>query len=356
MIAIIHRTIPSTMLAFLKTGNINGLTKLPGISTSDADKLKYVLLNHSIAMRKNIMNGSPIFANIRYWEAEIEKRDIDSCVSGRLPSMVANAVAAANRSSPFTENELRIDNAVLALIMTKELAFLNRTIGMITLIATRYNEEQEQGDHSCDDHQSKAGGDIEQGYEDDRCDSARTGSSAIKNQLAASFLIASRRIRTKFDNLCTLTGTSLVFVNSMTTMDRPDNQANREAQHLAESYVISDAFLYFEKFDAEHRDLVVAAFLELRDVSVNAWKIMSMYAFSNLFRLTEGTEFTMYRPDDAIFAQGRDYRLRRCGEEAAVMRFPTDSTMTAMVEEAMVDVVAANLSAAACLEDDTEYN
>lgn len=349
------------MLAFLKTGNINGLTKLPGIFPSDADKLKYVLLNHSMAMRKNIGNGGPIFANIRYWEAEIEKRDIDSCVSGRLPSMVANAVAAANHSSPFTENELRIDNAVLALIMTKELAFLNRTILMITLIATRYNEEQEQGDRGCDDHhQSKAGGDIEQGYDDDHCDSARSGSgsgsSAIKNQLAASFLIASRRIRTKFDNLCTLTGTSSVLVNSMTTMDRPDNQVNREAQHLAESYVISDAFLYFEKFDAEHRDLVVAAFLELRDVSVNAWKIMSMYAFSNLFRLTEGTEFTMYRPDDAIFAQGRDYRLRRCGEEAAVMCFPTDSTMTAMVEEAMVDVVAANLSAAACLEDDTEYN
>jgi hypothetical protein len=31
---------------------------------------------------------------------------------------------------------------------------------------------------------------------------------------------------------------------------------------------------------------------------------MSMLAFSNLFRLTEGTEFaTMYRPEDAIFAQ-----------------------------------------------------
>jgi hypothetical protein len=51
----------------------------------------------------------------------------------------------------------------------------------------------------------------------------------------------------------------------------------------------------------------------LRDISVSAWKILSMYAFSNLFRLTAGTEFAMqpYQPEDAIFTQGRDYSLPR---------------------------------------------
>jgi hypothetical protein len=59
------------------------------------------------------------------------------------------------------------------------------------------------------------------------------------------------------------------------------------------------------------------AFLELRDISVSAWRIMSMFAFSNLFRLTQGTEFAIqHHPEDAIFAQGRDYCIPRQPEAA----------------------------------------
>ena len=46
---------------------------------------------------------------------------------------------------------------------------------------------------------------------------------------------------------------------------------------------------------------------------------MSMFAFSNLFRLTEGTDFKFYRPEDAIFTQGRDYCLPL--QEAAAVRW-----------------------------------
>jgi hypothetical protein len=108
-------------------------------------------------------------------------------------------------------------------------------------------------------------------------------------------------------------------------MDRPDNEANRQKQRLGENGVISDIFLYFAPFDAEHRSPVVMAFLELRDISVYAWRVMSMFAFSNLFRLTAGTNFDIYQPEDAIFTQGRDYTLRPRYEEAAVMRFAGDS-------------------------------
>ena len=89
--------------------------------------------------------------------------------------------------------------------------------------------------------------------------------------------------------------------------------------------MISDIFLYFAPFDAEHRSPVVMAFLELRDISVTAWRIMSMFAFSNLFRFTAGTNFDVYQPDNAIFTQGHDYTLRPRYEEAAVMRFAGDS-------------------------------
>lgn len=354
------------MFSFLRTGDIHnsirGLTNLPGLFTSDGDKIKYALLNHSTAMRKNLGDGAPIFTNIRQLEAELERRDINSITSGRLPSMAANAAAAAaskkGLSSPFTDNDLRIDNAALAFIMAKELAFLNRTLQMITLIANRYNEEQEdlnwgrtpRCDSSDDDDDvdpfSPPVQDLEQGYEADDVQSAamqRSPShptnencgpsrSDIPNQLAATFLIASGRMHQRFTNLCKLAGTDLILVNGMTTMDRPHNEANRDKQLKAQSLVISDIFLHFGKFDDEHRDPVVMAFQELRDISVAAWRIMSMYAFSNLFRLTEGTDFAIYyKPEDAIFTQGRDYCLPR--QEAAVVRWDVVAAAVTQKEE-----------------------
>ncbi len=368
-------TTTKTMFSFLKTGDINnsirGLTNLPGLFTSDGSKIKYALLNHSTAMRKNLGDGAPIFTNIRQWEAEIERRDIASITSGCLPSMAANAAAATTHSSLFTDNDLRIDNAALAFIMAKELAFLNRTIQMITLIAHRYNEEQEDlnwgrtprcdGSDCSDEDEDvvspqSATEDLEQGYAGDDVPSAAplqrshshptnenrgSSSSDVPNQLAATFLIASGRLHARFNNLCDLTGSNIVLVNGMTTMDRPHNEANREKQLKLESLVISDVFLHFCKFDAEHRDPVVAAFLELRDISVTAWKILSMYAFSNLFRLLEGSEYaSYYKPEDAIFTQGRDYCIPR-QEAAAVMQFPlTHATMTETEMKAEEEVPA----------------
>lgn len=330
------------MFSFLRTGDINntirGLTNLPGLFTSDGDKIKYALLNHSAAMRKNLGNGTPIFTNIRQWEAELEQRDIANITSGRLPSMAENAAAASKCSSIFADNALRIDNAALAFIMAKELAFLNRTIQMISLIAARYQEEQDdllwgRGvvdlESGCDG--AEYGDDDaneEEYYEDDSvptpglpallqrsCSSSYRGTapSTSTNQLSATFLIASGRLRERFNSLCELTGTGgAVLVNGMTSMDRPHNPVNLEKQLTAQSLVIANIFLHFEAFDAEHRDPVVTAFLELRDISVSAWRIMSMFAFSNLFRLTQGTEFAIqYQPDDAIFTQGRDYGLPR---------------------------------------------
>ncbi len=373
------------MFSFLKTGDINntirGLTNLPGLFTADGDKIKYALLNHSAAMRKNLGDGAPIFTNIRQCEADIERRDIANITSGILPSMAVNAAAAAaaasKRSSLFADNAIRIDNAALAFIMAKELAFLNRTIQMISLIAARYQEEQEDllwgrgggsggGDleSGCDGAEYSDGDDNggdddddtnEEYYEDDSvptpglpalllqrsCSSSYRGTapSTSTNQLSATFIIASGRLRQRFNSLCDLTGTGgAVLVNGMTTMDQPHNAMNREKQPTAQSLVIANIFLHFEAFDAEHRDPVVTAFLELRDISVSAWRIMSMFAFSNLFRLTQGTEFAIqYQPDDAIFTQGRDYGLH--GQTAATAAVATVATV-ATVAGATADAEA----------------
>ena len=379
------------MFSFLKTGDthntIRSLTNLPGLSTSDGDKIKYALLNHSTAMRKNLEDGAPIFQGIRQCEAELERRDIFSITSGILPSMAANAAAAAasTRHLLFPDNDLRVDNAALAFIMAKELAFLNRTVQMITLIAHRYQEEQEDlaggrtpmcrdSDSDDDDNDndpfSPPAEDLEQGSSplmrshshptNENCGSATRG---VPSQLAATFLVASGRMHQRFNNLCALTGTNLVLVNGMTTVDHPDNEENRRKQLTAQSLVVSDIFLHFGKFDAEHRDPVVMAFLELRDISVSAWKVLSMYAFSNLFRLLEGSDFAKYcyQPNDAIFTQGRDYSLRQQQEMAvAVMWVPRihddnhDDTTTTLTMSELADLAARQPVVEE--EDATEYN
>ena len=380
------------MFSFLNSGNINttirGITNLPGLFTSDGDKIKYALVNYSTAMRTNLANGAPIFAGIRQLEAEIERRDIASITSGRLPSMAAAAAAAAaasnHPSSIFNDIELHIDNAALAVIMAKELAFLNRTIQMISLIANRYHEEQEDlewgcGNHDDDDNDLETGAGAGAGaddtpssdyYEDDSVPSvlcrssssyayddddapASTSASKHHNQLSASFLISSGRLRQRFNGLCVLAGTDVTLVNQMTTMNQPRNEANHEKQICAEKCVISDIFLYFEKHTAEHRDPVVNVFLELRDISVTAWRVMSMYAFSNLFRLTEGSEFAIYTPEEAIFTQGRDYTLRAFPsyDEVAVLQFPKAEVLATVNEGGAAAAAAAAEEAEAVCYD-----
>jgi hypothetical protein len=370
------------MLSFLKSGDINnsikGLTSLPGMSTADGDKIKYALLNHSMAMRKNLSDGTPIFTNIRQLEADIENRDIANITSGRLPSMAENAAAAAachrpSVSSLFTDSEIRIDNAALAFIMAKELAFLNRTIQMISFITAKYQEEQDDAvwgrgggdrddDDDDDDDSDNDVDDLElgRGYDDDNTPSMLSRSqfncdnnapSTVRNQLSATFLIASSRLRQRIDSLCELTGTNTILMNGMTMMDRPRNQAYPEKQLLAQRLIVSDIFTHFWKFDAEHRDPVVMAFLELRDISVSAWRIMSMFAFSNLFRLTDGTDFKFYRPEDAIFTQGRDYCLPL--QEAAAVRWGVAARSDV---EAGSDVVEVEVAQPQQEEEAVEYD
>lgn len=356
-------TTTTTMFSFLNKGDINNtiraITNLPGLFTSDGDKIKYAALNYATAMRRNLHDGAPIFTHIRALEAEIERRDINSIISGRLPSVAAEyAKTNPTAASCFTYNgDIHSDNATLALIMAKEMAFLNRSIQMISLIARRYQEEQE--DLEWGKTYNTEGGDLEEGgisgngssssssggeetpepeYDDDstpsvcplqRSSSSPTASSIYnslhhpENQLVATFLIATGRLYSRFNNLCCFIETSTVHVDAMTTQDKPHSETNREKQLMAERLVISDIYLNFEKFDAEHRDPVVWAFLELRDISVSVWRIMSMFAFSNMFRLTEGTDFAIYKPEDAIFADGRDYRVTIPEpEQAAEWRFP----------------------------------
>jgi hypothetical protein len=323
------------MFSFLKAGDINGavrqLTNLPGLSFhADGDKIKYALLKHSTAMRANLSRGAPIFNNIRQPEVEIEKRDV---------ACMMMAAAHSDHRPLFEIDDLLIDNAVLAFIMAKELTFLNRAIQMISLMATRYQEEEEDAQWGCSPKCDSYDDDLVSSEEppsphplqpDEDLESATgVGGGAPRllrsqshdypytppasasertrkptNQLVSTFLIASGRLMARFIGLCKLTGTDIVLVNAMTTRDSShSSDANRAKQFSAQSHVVSDIYLHYNKYDAGHRDPVVAAFLDLRDISDSAWRVMSLCACSNLFRLTHGTDFAVYDPEDAIFTQ-----------------------------------------------------
>lgn len=364
------------MFSFLNNGNINNVirtitTNLPGLTTSDGDKIKYAALNYATAMRHNLHNGVPIFTDIRSRDAEIEKQLIEQQRRQKLHSTTTTAAAATTvatatnihrDNSLFPDKDIHCDNATFALIMAKELAFLNRTIEMVSLVACRYQEEQEDTDFDRrmtrinDDAHDEANNDDDDDdddeyIEDDTVSSQSPSGAGIlyrshsshndnenhpedyrgrapENQLVATFLIASGRLQTNFTNLCELVGTSIVVVNAMTTIDQPPNQANREKQIEAEKLVISSIYTEFCRCGPEQRDPIVTAFIELRDISVYAWRIMSMMAFSNLFRLTAGTKFAIHHqhPDDAIFTQGREYGFP--SQQAAEVYFHGTSSAT----------------------------
>jgi len=349
------------MFSFLNSGDINNIirgitTNLPGLTTSDSDKIKYAALNYATAMRHNLHNGVPIFTHIRTRDAEIEKQQQQPHHSTTAATMTPTTTATQRGgSSLFPDNDIHRDNATLALIMAKELAFLNRSIQFVSLIASRYQEEQEdlEWGRNTTAGNGNSNGDIEEGgccpvYDDDTPPSSwsscfdveddstpsvaiyplqRSRSSSFtattatattanrdyrpQNQLVATYLIAIGRLNSGFYNLCSHLQTQLGVVHAMTTQDTPHSPANVEKQLMAEQRVISDIFAFFEKCDTEHREPVVKSFVELRDLSVSVWRIMSMFAFSNLFRLAEGTAFAIYnhQPENAIFTQGRDYKI-----------------------------------------------
>ena len=365
-------TTTKTMFAFLKTGELaTSYNNLPGLYIGK-DEIRHALTTYTVAMRHNIAAGNPIFTGIRKLEEEIENTIADAEVAAAAETeedtlshhdeeLMTPHTPRCRRVSATSQDDpnykIERDNAALAEIFAKELAFLNRTIQMISLVASRYLEEQEDAawDYS---------GDIETGNdnvgsndynededEDEDFDCVTTHDSAApltrsqshshddvrsedyndhrpKNQLANTLLIGSGQLQQHFLSLCVLAETDITLVNAMTTADRPITEASLTRKQSALTLVISSLYFKFGHCDAYNRGHVVRVFQTLRDISTVAWSMMSLLAFSNLFRLTHGTDFELapINPNDAIFSnQGRPFRPRM-GFPAATM--PDEWMMT----------------------------
>jgi len=378
------------MFASLKTGELaTSYSNLPGLYIGK-DEIRHTLTTYTVAMRHNIAEGNPIFTGIRKPEEEIEKNTADA--SEVVVDATENTEDDTNTPLSHHDEELMTphtprcrrvslsqddpnykierDNAALAEIFAKELAFLNRTIQMISLVASRYLEEQE--DNAYEHGSGRRSSDIETGggggggdsesdsdndeYDDD-CVPTPGGAALLtrsqshshddvrsadyndyrpKNQLANTLLIGSGQLQQHFLSLCVLAETDITLVNAMTTADRPITEASLTRKQTALTLVLSSLYFKFNHYDADNRGHVVHVFQTLRDISTVAWSMMSLLAFSNLFRLTHGTDFATapINPDDAIFSnQGRPFRPRM-GFPAATMpeewttRCDSDTTTT----------------------------
>ena len=345
------------MFASLKTGELaTSYNNLPGLYIGK-NEIRHALTTYTVAMRHNLAEGNPIFAGIRKLEEDIENTPAisrenteEDTLSHHDEELMTPHTPRCRRVSATSEDDpnykIERDNAALAEIFAKELAFLNRTIQMISLVASRYLEEQEDAawDYSGDieagndnvgsndydededfDYVTTHGSDApltrSQSHSHDDVRSADYNDHRPKNQLANTLLIGSGQLQQHFLSLCVLAETDITLVNAMTTADRPITEASLTRKQNALTLVISSLYFKFGHCDAYNRDHVVRVFQTLRDISQVTWAMMSMLAFSNLFRLTHGTDFELapINPDDAIFSnQGRPFRPRM-GFPAATM-------------------------------------
>jgi hypothetical protein len=390
------------MFASLKNGDLaTCYSHLSGLYTGK-DEVRHALTTYTVAMRQNLAAGNPIFTGIRQREEELELTTgagdttvVEAAPAAPAPEEYDNdyydeelmtpRVRAPPPRIPATSCDdpnykIERDNAVLAEILAKELAFLNRTIQMISLVASRYHEEQEDavwdyssrggggdietadGHADADDNVGSNGSNGIEGYYDNDDDDTPSAAAAPltrsqshsfgeenirssdyndprpKNQLANTLLVGSGQLQQHFLSLCVLAGTDIILVNAMTTADRPITESSITKQQRALVLVVSSIYTEFSYYDANNRAPVVRVFQTLRDLSSATWGIMSMLAFSNLFRLTHGTDFETVpiNPDDAIFSnQGRPFRPRM-GMPAASMpealRMRCEVAMTAADE------------------------
>jgi hypothetical protein len=329
------------MFGFLRSGKFNSAySGLPGFSSGRNDELRYELLIYSVAIRKNISLGHPLFQSVCNPEGAVEGADTTDDTS-----------ATETAAHDFAKK-----NAALAEIFAKELTFLNRAIQMIALIASRYHQEQEDinwrytfgcrgndaggfqtgdelGESECDEEDLELQ-QYSSGDDDDSCPSLRRSASSpsdasneanmgCNNQLSNTLLIGSGQLMRSFIGLCDRVGLDICVVNAMTTADKPVSTTTLGNQRSAGYTCVLGLYTRFCTFQNSDRSEVVEYFQELHNISQAAWGTMSLFAFTNLYRLTKGTDFEMnpVNPDDAILSnRGRPF-VAQMGKQACSSSF-----------------------------------
>ena len=179
--------------------------------------------------------------------------------------------------------------AELATIVAKELAFLNRTVQLMSHITNRRHEticETVALESQChhrhqfgeprddDDDDDDGDGDLET-----QTTTTYTYASTITKTGARPFcavadaVVGIQHMRDQFIALCALIDVDVVDVNAMTVLDQPVTEISLDRQRCAQTLVTSGIASAFERRGACH---VVH---RLRDTSVRAWNLMAYIVY-----------------------------------------------------------------------------
>jgi hypothetical protein len=212
----------------------------------------------------------------------------------------------------FAQEDTRYCAALLAEVYLNELVFCLNTINCIQLITGRYHEEEVTDKREWEEDQG-----------DDDFDFVETlpmtkkDIPAVSTKLADDLLIGSGLIYRSFSELLQCLGPCLSILAISTS-----NLRRGCLISLFERFSISIVSASSDKPSVTHGQFI-DDLTRLFEISQQSWRMMSMFAFSNLFRYMEGSTFAKNPivPEDSIFANRGRFFKPKMGNQA-VSNFP----------------------------------
>ena len=228
-------------------------------------------------------------------------------ISNQMRDNIANgsAVETGLLKTGLSTDDTRYYAALFAEIFTHELVFCLNTIKFITLICQKYHEEQVTDNRDIDEQlQCDDGDDSDDGNNDydyvDTLPTTKQDIPVVSTKLADDLLIGSGILYRRF----------ITFIENFGEGISIPSISTNYSQYgcticLFERFSISICSASSQEPSATYGQFA-GDFRELYEISQNSWRMMSMFAFCDLFRFMEGTSYIQYpiKPDDAIFANG----------------------------------------------------
>jgi len=273
-----------------------------------------MLVSSDIAMF-SVLNGKGLDSSakkikdilgFRCNKTHLEIRTDLETISNQMRDNIASGLAVETNllKTGLSTDDTRYYAALFAEIFTHELLFCLNTIKFITLICQKYHEEQVTDNRDIEERLHDGDSDNDDGDNDydyvDTLPTTKHDIPVVSTKLADDLLIGSGILYRRF----------LTFIGNFGEGICIPSISTNYLQYgctigLFERFSISICSALSPEPSATYGQFA-GDFRELYEISQNAWRMMSMFAFCDLFRFMEGTSYIQYpiKPDDAIFSNG----------------------------------------------------
>ena len=206
----------------------------------------------------------------------------------------------------FTLEDAKYHAALLSEVFLNELVFCSNTIKCIQLITGRYHEEEVTDKREWEDQ-----GDNDYDFVE-TLPMTKKDIPIVSTKLADDLLIGSGLIYKSFNDFLQTLGPCVSILAISTS-----NMRQGCVLSLFERFSISIVSACSDKPSATHGQFI-GDFSRLFEISQQSWRMMSMFAFSNLFRFMEGSTFAKNPifPEDSIFANRGRFFQPQMGKQA----------------------------------------